>query len=49
MSEFDYDLIDFDLGCSICVKTGAIQGPLLAIYTFGAYWVFRGKVRGGYR
>ena len=28
---------------------GASGLPVIAIYTFGVYWVFRGKVRSGYR
>lgn len=28
---------------------GVVVLPVIAIYTFGVYWVFRGKVRGGYR
>lgn len=27
----------------------AVVLPVIAIYTFGVYWVFRGKVRSGYR
>ncbi|MGJ7509705.1 cytochrome d ubiquinol oxidase subunit II [Variovorax sp. GT1P44] len=28
---------------------GVVVLPVIAIYTFGVYWVFRGKVRSGYR
>jgi cytochrome d ubiquinol oxidase subunit II len=28
---------------------GVVVLPVVAIYTAGSYWVFRGKVRGGYR
>ena len=28
---------------------GVVVLPVIAIYTIGVYWVFRGKVRGGYR
>ncbi|MGJ7512511.1 cytochrome d ubiquinol oxidase subunit II [Variovorax sp. GT1P44] len=28
---------------------GVVVLPVIATYTFGVYWVFRGKVRGGYR
>ena len=27
---------------------GIVVLPVVAIYTIGGYWVFRGKVRGGY-
>ena len=34
--------------CSFLFYGGVIVLPVIAVYTIGVYWVFRGKVHGGY-
>jgi cytochrome bd ubiquinol oxidase subunit II len=38
-----------DASLQFLFYAGVIVLPVIAIYTFGVYWVFRGKVRSSYR